>query len=39
MNINGIKNVGGVTGERDRVQVTEPQVSEEIAASNLTSLF
>ena len=39
MNINGSKNVGGVTGERDRVQVTEPQVSEEIAASNLASLF
>lgn len=39
MNINGSKNAGGVAGERDRVQGAEPQVSEEIAHSNIASSF
>lgn len=39
MNINGSKNVGGGTGERDRLQENEGQVSEETAPSNITSSF
>lgn len=39
MNINGSKNVGGGTGERDRLQENEGQVSEETAPSNITNSF
>ena len=39
MNTNGSKNVGGCTGERDRLQENEGQVSEETAPSNITSSF